>query len=97
MVAGGPGPAPWPGPAAALTAVLRPSPPCGTITRTGQFREDGSRHAEDDQAADLRLLDEGAGEGRTVLVRMNCRGCRHGVPASPPDDVELLVWEFVVR
>lgn len=74
--------------------VLEPDP--GVVTRTGQFREDGSRHAEDDQAADLRLLYEGAGEGRTVFVRMNCRGCRHGVPASPPEDVELLVWEFVV-
>lgn len=74
--------------------VLEPDP--GVVTRTGQFRQDGSRHADADEAADLRLLYEGAGEGRTVLVRMNCRRCRDGVPASPPEDVEVLVWEFVV-
>jgi hypothetical protein len=74
--------------------VLEPDP--AVVTRTGAFREDDSRHAEADEAADLRLLYEGAGEGRTILVRMNCRGCRDGVPALPPEDVELLVWEFVI-
>ena len=74
--------------------VLEPDP--GVVARTGEFRQDDSRHADDDEAADRRLLYEGVAEGRTVLVRLDCRACRDGVPATDPDDTELLVWEFVV-
>lgn len=66
------------------------------VAETGRFREADSRHAGDDEAADVRLLYEGVAEGRTVLVQVNCRGCEDGVPATDPDSTGILVWDFVV-
>lgn len=64
--------------------------------RTGSFREEGSRTAEDDEAADVRLLYEARGAGRTMVVRMDCRGCGDdGVPETPVEETELIVWELV--
>lgn len=74
--------------------VLAPDPT--VVVATDRFREADSRHAEEDQPADVRLLYEAVDEGRTVLVRLNCRSCRHGVPTTDPDDTEVLVWDFVV-
>ena len=74
--------------------VLAPDP--AVVVATDRFREADSRHAEEDQPADVRLLYEAVDEGRTVLVRLNCRSCRDGVPATDPDDTEVLVWDFLV-
>lgn len=74
--------------------VLTPDP--AVVVATDRFREADSRHADEDQPADLRLLYEAVDEGRTVLVRLNCRSCRDGVPATDPDDTEVLVWDFLV-
>lgn len=64
--------------------------------RTGSFREEGSRTAEDDEPADVRLLYEVVAPGRTLVVRMDCRGCGpDGVPDTAPADTRLLVWELV--
>lgn len=74
--------------------VLTPDPT--VVVSTDRFREADSRHADEDEPADLRLLYEAVDEGRTVLVRLNCRWCSDGVPATDPDDTEVLVWDFVV-
>lgn len=74
--------------------VLTPDP--AVVVSTDRFREADSRHADEDQPADLRLLYEAVDEGRTVLVRLNCRSCHDGVPATDPDDTEVLVWDFAV-
>lgn len=74
--------------------VLTPDP--AVVVPTDRFREADSRHADEDQPADLRLLYEAVDDGRTVLVRLNCRSCRDGVPATDPDDTEVLVWDFLV-
>jgi len=64
--------------------------------RTGSFREEGSRTAEDGEPADVRLLHEARAPGRTLVVRMDCRGCGpDGVPDTAPEDTRLLVWELV--
>lgn len=64
--------------------------------RTASFREEGSRTAEPHEPADVRLLYEAAGTGRTIVVRMDCRGCgADGVPSTRPEDTPLLVWELV--
>jgi len=64
--------------------------------RTGAFREEGSRTAEDDEPADQRLLYEARGSGRTLLVRLDCRRCgADGVPSTPVEETELLVWTLV--
>ncbi|HEX4903514.1 MAG TPA: hypothetical protein VFV42_11930 [Acidimicrobiales bacterium] len=65
--------------------------------RTGTFREEGSRTAEPDEAADARLLYEAIAPGSTLVVRMDCRGCGpDGVPTTRPEDTRLLVWELRV-
>lgn len=64
--------------------------------RTGSFREEASRTAEDHEPADVRQLYEAVAPGRTLVVRMDCRGCgRDGVPSTRPEDTALLVWELV--
>jgi hypothetical protein len=74
--------------------VLTPVP--AVVVPTDRFREEGSRQADEDEAADLRLLYEAVARGRTLLVRLNCRACDRGVPETDPDDTEVLVWDFVV-
>ena len=66
------------------------------FVRTGSFREVDSRDADDDEPADVRLLYEAAGPGRTVLVVLNCRSCERGVPASEVDDTDVHVWDLAV-
>lgn len=64
--------------------------------RTGSFREEGSRTAEPDHAADVRLLYEARSPGSTLVVRMDCRGCGDdGIPSTPVEDTELLAWSLV--
>lgn len=66
------------------------------FARTGSFREEGSRTAAAHEAADVRLLYEARGPGRTLVVRMDCQGCgSDGVPTSRPGDTRVLVWELV--
>lgn len=74
--------------------VLTPDPT--VVVPTDRFREADSRHADEDQPADVRLLYEAVDRGRTLLVRLNCRSCRDGVPSTDPDDTEVLVWDFAV-
>jgi len=60
--------------------------------RTGSFREEGSRTAADDEAADVHLLYEARSPGSTLVVRMDCRGCGDdGVPSTTVEDTRLLV------
>lgn len=64
--------------------------------RTGDFREEGDRTAAAHEPADVRLLYEAVAPGRTLVVRLDCRGCGpDGVPTTRPEDTELLVWELV--
>lgn len=74
--------------------VLVPDP--AVVVPTDRFREADSRHADEDQPADVRLLYEAVDEGRTALVRLNCRSCEGGVPTTDPEDTEVLVWDFAV-
>jgi hypothetical protein len=67
------------------------------FVRDRSFRQEDSRHAEDDEPADVRLLYEAVAPGRTMVVRLDCRGCgRHGVPSTPPDETDLVAWDLVV-
>jgi len=76
------------------TTVLEAHPE--VFERTSTFREEGSRTAEDGEPADQRLLYEARSAGRTVLVRMDCRGCgADGVPETAVADTRLLVWTLV--
>lgn len=59
------------------------------------FREEDSRTADDDEVADSRRLFTAVGDGRTLLVEMNCTTCTDDVP-RPGSDLELVVWDMVV-
>jgi hypothetical protein len=74
--------------------VLAPDP--GIVEATERFREEGSRQAEDAEAADVRLLYRAVDPGRTVLVQLNCVRCEDGIPATDPGATQVLVWDFVV-
>ncbi len=78
------------------TTVLAPEP--AVMTATGAFREAASRTAADDEPADVRLLYEAAGPGRTLLVQLNCRGCddTRSVPDTDVGATGIHVWDFVV-
>lgn len=72
------------------------APDRSVVVATDRFREEDSRHADDDEAADVRLLYETVDAGRTVLVRLNCVRCDDGIPATDAGSTEVLVWDFVV-
>lgn len=78
------------------TTVLAPEP--AVMTATGAFREAGSRTADADEPADVRLLYEAVAPGRTLLVQVNCRGCddRFGVPETDVEDTGIHVWDLLV-
>jgi len=72
------------------TTVLEAHPE--VFERTSTFREEGSRTAADDEAADVHLLYEARSPGSTLVVRMDCRGCGDdGVPSTTVEDTRLLV------
>ncbi len=73
--------------------VLAPDPT--VVDVAGTFRERDSRTIDDDEPGELRRRVEAVGAGSTLLVEVNCVGCRDGVPTSAPD-ADVLVWRFVV-
>lgn len=78
------------------TTVLAPEP--AVMTATGAFREAGSRTADEDEPADVRMLYEAVAPGRTLLVQVDCRGCDDGagVPETDVDDTGIHVWDLLV-
>lgn len=62
----------------------------------GYAEDDGARLADRDEAADRRRLFTAVGTGRTLLVEVNCRGCRNGIPTTPSSDTSIHVWDFVI-
>lgn len=68
--------------------VLTPDP--AVFAEGDAFREDDSRTADADEAAQVRRLFTATGTGRTLLVAANCDPCDRTTR-----DAELLVWELV--
>ncbi len=68
--------------------VLTPDP--DVFEEGDAFREDDSRTAAADEAAEVRRLFTAARTGRTLLVVANCDPCDRATR-----DAELLVWELV--
>lgn len=58
------------------------------------FREDDSRTAAPDEAAELRRLFTGVSPGRTLLVTVDCGACADG--DGHGTDAEVHVWDLVV-
>ncbi len=75
--------------------VLGPDPT--VVDEAAEYLEDdGARLAEADEPADRRRLFTAVGAGRTLLVEINCRDCRDGVPGTTPPDTGIHVWDFAV-
>lgn len=66
------------------------------FTEGDEFREAGSRTADDDEAAARRRLFTAVAPGRTLLVELNCPSCDDGPPRAAADVVGIHVWDLVV-